>query len=173
MSTARSEEARLLFSFIRPEDAKAWAAINDGVMGGVSEGEMRPTDQGSALFAGEISLANNGGFSSVHSRTGAYDLSGFGGIALRCRGYGRRYKFSVRVDPGLDRVMYQAGFDPVSDEWSEHFLPFDSFIPTHHGRRVDSAGPLDPGRILAMGLLIADGQAGPFRLEIEWIKARR
>lgn len=42
-----------------------WQVINDGVMGGLSKGQMIFTDDVS-VFNGNISLENNGGFSSVY-----------------------------------------------------------------------------------------------------------
>ncbi|MEI6499550.1 MAG: CIA30 family protein [Armatimonadota bacterium] len=163
-----SQEA-MLFDF--GETGDAWTAVNDSVMGGVSQGSLRPTDHGTALFSGVLSIENNGGFSSVHSKTGTYDLSRFKGITIRCLGDGKRYKLSLRTDTSFDGVMYQANFDTPKDEWLEVSLPFGDFIPTHHGRVVESAGPLDSSRIRSLGVLIADGQAGPFRLEIQWGKA--
>jgi monofunctional biosynthetic peptidoglycan transglycosylase len=161
----------LLFEFSKPEDGAAWSAVNDNVMGGVSEGSLRLTDHRTALFSGQTSLEHHGGFSSVHSKTGTYDLSGFQGITIRCLGDGRRYKLFLRTDTSFDGVMYQADFEAPKGEWVERFLAFRDFIPTHHGTVIQSAGPLAPSRIRFFGLLIADGQAGPFRLEIDWARA--
>jgi len=162
---------KLLFAFSKPDAGAPWSAVNDNVMGGVSRGSLHLTDHGTAVFSGEISLENNGGFSSVRSRTGTYDLGRFKGITIRCLGDGKRYKLFLRTDTRSDGVMYQASFDAPRDEWSELSLPFPDFIPTYRGSVVASAGPLDPSRIRSFGLLIADGQAGPFRLEIEGAKA--
>jgi hypothetical protein len=45
-------------------NSKPWRAINDGVMGGVSLGEIVAIDNG-LRFQGTLSLENNGGFASV------------------------------------------------------------------------------------------------------------
>jgi hypothetical protein len=50
-------------------------------------------------------------------------------------------------------------------------LPFSEFVPTFRGRTVPGAPPLDLSRVVTVGLMISDKQAGPFRLEIAWIKA--
>ena len=44
--------------------ANAWRSINDAVMGGLSSGGMMQLDAG-LRFTGELSLENNGGFSSA------------------------------------------------------------------------------------------------------------
>ena len=46
--------------------SRDWRVINDGVMGGLSQGRALLTEE-SILFEGEISLENNGGFSSLKS----------------------------------------------------------------------------------------------------------
>ena len=56
-------------------------------------------------------------------------------------------------------------------EWEEHRLPFKQFIPTLRGRVLSGEPPLDPAKVTSVGFLISDNQAGPFQLELEWIKA--
>jgi len=172
-TVAEPTNEKLVFSFDRLEDRSDWTVINDGVMGGLSRGQLTITDQGTALFSGEVSLRNNGGFSSVRSKTAAYDLGGFGGLTIRVRGDGKRYKLTAAVDTGADPVMYQVGFETAKDEWVERHLAFGDFVATYHGRRVDGAGTLDPSRIQSVGFPIADGQEGSFRLEVDWIKAEQ
>jgi hypothetical protein len=44
-------------------------------------------------------------------------------------------------------------------------------MPTFRGRVVATAPPLDPGRVRQVGLMIADRQAGAFRLAVRSISA--
>ncbi len=44
-----------------------WQVVNDGVMGGLSRGSVKVTEGHTLLFAGETSLRNNGGFSSIRT----------------------------------------------------------------------------------------------------------
>ena len=63
---------------------------------------------GIAVFRGEVSLENNGGFASVRSapvRENLTDLTGLTAFVLRVRGDGRRYKFSVRAGAGFDSPL--------------------------------------------------------------------
>jgi monofunctional biosynthetic peptidoglycan transglycosylase len=39
------------------------------------------------------------------------------------------------------------------------------------GRVLTDVPPLNPSKIASVGVLISDKQAGPFRLEMGWIKA--
>ena len=47
------------------------------------------------------------------------------------------------------------------------------FEATSFGRVVKDAGPVDPAEVNALGLLLGDKKAGPFKLEVEWIKVER
>ena len=44
---------------------------------------------------------------------------------------------------------------------------------TSFGRPVRNAGPVDAGKVNSIGFLLADKKAGPFKLEVEWIKVLR
>ncbi|HEX5697569.1 MAG TPA: CIA30 family protein, partial [Rhodoferax sp.] len=57
----------LTHRFDTPASTLNWQAINDGVMGGVSVSRMRFDSAGFAVFEGEVSLENNGGFASVRA----------------------------------------------------------------------------------------------------------
>jgi len=59
------------------------------------------------------------------------------------------------------------------DEWIEIKLPLDKFEATSFGRPVKDAGPVDPQEINGLGFLLGDKKAGPFKLEVEWIKVVR
>jgi hypothetical protein len=125
---------------------------------------------GHAIFSGAVSFENNGGFASVRSRPVVYDLSAFGGLVLRVRGDGKRYFFRLKTDTSFDGVSYQVEITPPAGEWAEFALPFNEFVPVYRGRIVPDHPPLDPSRIASFGLLISR-QEGPFRLDIEAIRA--
>ena len=84
-------ETAALFDFAKtPDLAGRWRSLNDGVMGGVSDGvmRMRMSDLGEshATFEGTVRLENNGGFSSVRTSFGSgIDLSQFSGFYLDVR----------------------------------------------------------------------------------------
>jgi monofunctional biosynthetic peptidoglycan transglycosylase len=152
--------------------AEPWQSIDDAVMGGRSESAMT-IDGGGAVFAGEVSLADGGGFASVRSAAAERDLSGFDGLVLWVRGDGRRYRFRIRTSHAFDGVSYQAGFSTEPGCWLDVHLPFSGFEPVMRGRRVAGHPPLDPARVTTFGLMVADRQEGPFRLEIQWIAGIR
>ncbi len=154
-------------------DRHVWTAVNDDVMGGVSTSVLQPTEDGTAQFAGTLSLENNGGFASVRAWLGQMDLSDFEGLSVRVRGDGRTYRLRLRTDNQFDGIAYQAQFETREGEWTEVHVPFASFRPTFRGRTPRGAGPLDPARIHQIGFMIADKQPGPFQLEIDRVLAYR
>lgn len=158
-----------LVDFAAPNQA-AWRSIDDAVMGGVSDSRFRISAQGTGVFEGNVSLANNGGFASVRAVIGLRDLSGYPGLSIGARGDGNRYRLRLHTESSFDAIAYQAGFDTTAGSWTESVLPFEIFEPTFRGRRPAGAPPLDTRRIRQVGIMIADAQAGPFRLEIAWIR---
>ena len=163
---------KIIFDFQTATNPAAWQVVNDDVMGGASASRWRLTN-GAAVFQGEVSLANNGGFASVRSLPARHDLTGCDAFLLRVCGDGHRYKFTVRNDTCFDTPLYQCAFATKHGEWEEHRLPFTSFVPTFRGRVLADVPPINPANICSVGLLIADQQAGVFSLEIAWIKAAR
>ncbi len=162
-----------LFDFSDPAHVEAWTSIGDAVMGGVSSGALTRATGGVAAFAGTLSFERGGGFASIRSSPGVFDLSAFGGVLLEVRGDGRTYTLALRTDPWFDGVSHQARFATRPGESLAHRIPFSSFRPVWRGRPVPGAPLLEPARVCSFGILLRDGPAGPFRLEIGAIRAYR
>ena len=160
---------RRLINFDNSQQEPRWIALNDGVMGGRSSGAPMVAD-GKLEFSGELSLANNGGFSSVRSVGRDFDLSGATVVVLRIRGDGRRYQLRLATEArylGM-AVSYGAGFDTTAGEWIEVRVPLASLEPTVRGSRLQGL-PLEPSLVREIGLLIADQREGAFALAVDWI----
>ena len=162
----------LLFDFSNDRDIEAWVPVNDVVMGGVSNGRLEATGDGTAVFTGIVSLERGGGFASVRSGPHLHDLSGCSGLELRLRSDGRRYKVNLGTDAGAGGFLYTSIIETRAGEWQTVGLPFEEFRPTFRGRPVPEAAALDVSRVISLGLMISDRQAGPFRLELAMIRGR-
>lgn len=167
------DKDKTLLDFRSPEEVLKWEIVNDVVMGGISRSEITLTANQTALFQGEVSLENYGGFASIRTHPQDFGLDTYKGIILRVRGDGKRYRLRLKTDELYEGIAYQAVFETRPGQWTEVVLPFEDFIPVHRGRVVPEAPPLEQERIRRIGLMIADRQQGPFRLEIEWIGAFR
>ena len=158
-----------LFDFTDPQAVDTWHAIDDRVMGGLSRSRVRHDPAGHAVFEGDVSLAQSGGFASVRSTPGDRGLAGAQACLIDVRGDPKAYKLSLRWDDGFDGVSYQAGFTPAGLTWQTLRLPLAEFRASFRGREVPGTRPLDPARIRQVGLTIAARQAGPFTLDIKRI----
>lgn len=147
-------------------DRENFSTINDTVMGGKSDAALSVTDEGSMVFSGNVSLENNGGFTSFRSRDVEYDLAGTDGLQLKVRGDGRKYIFScaMRGVPVFAGGYWQE-FQTEQGEWTTVRLPYAGFVPHSFGRKVPQLPALAPARLTEMGVYLYDKQAGPFRLE--------
>jgi monofunctional biosynthetic peptidoglycan transglycosylase len=150
-----------------PMDAEPWRIVNDGVMGGRSQSAVTQTDDG-LRFSGELSLENNGGFASTR-RLVSGGFPGAAAIRIRVRGDGRRYQLRLRQDRNWDGVAWRHEFD-TTGEWQTITLALDGFEPVWRGRAVPGAGPVLAEDVRQLGIMLADKQAGPFRLDIAAIE---
>lgn len=159
-----------MFDFRDPEALRAWAPIDDRVMGGVSRSRLRHDPAGHAVFEGEVSLQRGGGFASVRSSAGAHGRAGATVCMLEVRGGdGKTFKLGLFTDDRFDSVAWQSAFRPDADGWQSLCLPLAAFRASLRGREVPGAPPLDPSRIRQVGLLLGERQAGPFALDIRRI----
>lgn len=163
---------RDLFRFEAQSSVDGWSAIDDRVMGGVSNSRVRYDPAGYAVFEGVVSLDRNGGFASVRSRPFDLGMPGTCAYWLEVKGDGKRYKLNLRTDDGFDGLNYQAVFEPPAGQWTTIKLPVPAFQPSFRGRNVANAAPLDPMRVRQIGLMIADRQDGAFFLALRSIQAR-
>jgi hypothetical protein len=171
VQTVAAEETRkMLFDFKSPDAAAAWETVNDGVMGGVSDGRVRMTDEGTLEFFGVLSLENNGGFASVRSRPRPLGLAAEDRVAVRLRGDGREYTLNLYVPTSRVAFSYRVPIQTKADEWMEIAIPLKDFQATSFGRPVPSAGPVDAPQVNSLGFLLGDKKPGKFRLEVAWIR---
>lgn len=162
---------QILADFEESDVAAGWKTVNDNVMGGRSKGG--PTfGKGLLVFTGATNT-NGGGFSSIRTEPGDYDLSGKSGLLMRVRGDGRTYKASLRTDAAMRSwaVPFRADFETKKGEWREVYLPLESFKPTFHGRSLSNPPALKPAKVKSLGFMIYDKKDGPFSLEVDWVKA--
>lgn len=148
-----------------------WQIVNDGVMGGLSEGHSKMTGDGTLHFHGDLSLENNGGFSSIRSADVDLNLSNDLGILIRVKGDGRTYKVRLNSDAryrGMP-VSFSGEFKTAKGQWNEIKIPFSDFEGSWRGTDLPKAN-LNPAVITRVGLILADKKQGAFELEVDWIR---
>ena len=166
-----NSSSNLVMDFTADSQNIEWQAIDDRIMGGCSHSRPEYLQGIGLRFSGTVSLDNNGGFASIRSNQGCFNLSGHSGLKIRVCGDGKTYKLSLRTDLYYDGISYQAPFVTEAGIWQEITLPFDQFTPTHHGITLTTVPAMDTARVKSFGLFIADKQAGPFKLDIARLSA--
>ena len=171
-SSAYAGDDGVLIDFDYAEKWGDWWVVNDDVMGGVSRSRIVHSGEGTAIFAGVVSLENFGGFASTRTRSSHYKLNrAHEGFLVRVRGDGKTYQLRARTDGRLDGVSYRYRFATQPGRWITVEAPFRDFQPTFRGRRLRNVPPISPERIRQIGFMISDKQVGEFRLEIDWVRA--
>ena len=164
-TTPTAEEPIVLADFPDADSVAGWSIQNDTVMGGVSNSRTEWVDD-QLIFAGDLSLDNNGGFCSMRSPVSAdFGALAAGATALTLTATGDDQVYLVQVR--TDRDLFVQRVTIAGDTEDTYVLPFADFTATDF--MLDAITPLeslDPGSILQIAVYILDKQEGPFRLAI-------
>jgi len=156
----------ILFDFNKDSETDKWTVINDVVMGGRSEADFRINSKGYGIFSGQISLENNGGFSSVRYRFECLDVIKYKKVVLKLKGDGKTYQFRLKSD--LSNAHSYVKHFQTSGEWESIEIYFKDMHPQFRGRVLDM--PNYAGKtITELAFLIANKKAEAFRIEIDKI----
>ena len=152
-------------------DSQGWRVVDDAVMGGLSKGKIEISKDGILNFNGNLSLDNNGGFSSLRTSKINLDLSGADGLVVRVKGDGRTYQMRFNTDARFRgrEVSYKSDFETKKNQWIEIKVPFEDFSGSFRGMTLKKE-KFDPAKIQRIGLLLGDKKAGPFELKVDWIR---
>jgi hypothetical protein len=167
--TATAADTLTIFAFSRDADVSGWEIQDDVVMGGVSQGRFALNEEGKAVFTGNVSLENDGGFSSLQYTFDAVEVSPYHTLCIRLKGDGKPYQLRVESAKNV-RHGYACDF-VTSGDWQIVEIPFADMYAIRHGDRLDL--PNYPGQTLAqVQILIGNGKAETFQLEIDkiWVK---
>lgn len=156
--------------FTTDNQTQKWRAVNDGVMGGRSSGDAEFRND-LMVFRGDINT-DGGGFSSVRMPIEPGLLSDAKGLQLRIKSDGRRYRVTMRTDVSYrGRLISFQGDIPATpvDQWADVRVPFEDLSASLFGRPVQGA-KFDHSAVTELGIIIADGKDGSFRLEVASIQ---
>lgn len=158
--------APVIIDFSSPRDIENWKVVDDDVMGGRSEGHFHYKPEGYAIFTGQVSLANNGGFSSVQYAFEPIAVREYGSVVIRLKGDGNTYQFRVKGRSD-QRYWYVHDFE-TSGKWQEIELRLYSFRPRYRGEALERPN-YGGHNLAAVAFLIAPGQEQEFTLIIDQI----
>ena len=160
----------VLFDFSNQDETSDWFNQNDTVMGGVSDSATTWVD-GQLVFSGNLSLDNNGGFTSTFGPINDQLptlMSGAKAIVVTARGDGKTYLMQIR---NYDNTRYIQRFTTVADVEQDYVLPLADFESVDWRLSViPNAAPIDTTTIGQLGFYLLDKQVGPFELAISMIQ---
>ena len=159
-------QSSVIFDFNHIVGVSSWSIVDDDVMGGRSSGRCYLNEDGNGIFEGEISLKNNGGFSSVRYRFDKLSTQSYSKIVLRVKGDGKKYQFRIK-HRSTDYYSYISYFQSAS-EWKIIEIPLADMYPAFRGRTLDISN-FQADSIEEIAFLIGNKKAESFKLEIDRI----
>ena len=160
-----------LFDFGVKKDFGRWAVVNDGVMGGLSQSKAI-LDADGLLFTGNLSLKNNGGFVSLRSALGDYDLFSFSHCEIRFKSdTDRVFEVLVEKETPFYLPKFRAKFGSNTKAWETVTIPLSDFEISRMGNSIQKG--IDPKRlngVQRIGFILADKREGSFNLWIDYLK---
>lgn len=165
-SVMNQDSSSYIFDFKNEKNFSNWYVVDDGVMGGLSQGTFTSTDSGNALYSGIVRTENNGGFSSVRFGFETKDVSDYKFVKLKVKGDGKSYQFRIKDDRS-QRYSYITTFT-TSGAWETINLPLAVFYPSFRGYQVNKPN-FSGEKIEEIAILIGNKTRESFSLEIEKI----
>ena len=160
-----TQDKMTIFDFAKESSSEGWYVVNDGVMGGLSKGQFS-IENDLAVFRGEVSTDNNGGFTMIQNQFKAVVTKNFKGFIIKLKGDGKEYQFRVKSDR-YQQYSYVYQFS-TSGEWEEIKIPFSDLVPRFRGRLVDVPN-FDGSQIQEVAFLIGNKKEEDFQLIIDRI----
>jgi len=157
-----SQDKLTIFDFSIENNGQGWYIVNDGVMGGLSEGRLI-VENDMAVFKGEVSTDNNGGFTMVQNRFKAVKTSQFKAFVIKLKGDGKSYQFRVKSDK-YQQYSYVYQFS-TSGDWEEITIPFADLVPQFRGRLLNVPN-FDGNKIEEIAFLIGNKRNESFELNL-------
>ena len=155
-----------ILNFDSKQSVNKWKTINDDVMGGVSTSDIKYINNDYAIFSGNISLENNGGFASIRRQLSGVNLYNKKSIVLRIKGDGKKYQLRIKKNR-FDYYSYVYSF-PTSGNWESVSVELASMYPSFRGQRLDFSN-FSAKQIQQISILIANNKEEQFNLIIDEI----
>jgi NADH dehydrogenase [ubiquinone] 1 alpha subcomplex assembly factor 1 len=153
-----------IVDFTKNSKLYSWSVVNDVVMGGMSNATISLDTDGNAVFKGEVSLENNGGFSSLRHRFEKIDVSNFKKIKIRLKGDGKKYQF--RAKASMFKQYSYINYFQTTGEWQTLEINLADLTPTFRGRKLEMPN-FSGTELEEIGFLIGNKTNEKFKLIID------
>jgi NADH dehydrogenase [ubiquinone] 1 alpha subcomplex assembly factor 1 len=159
-------DTQTIFDFTENSNISAWRVVDDVVMGGVSQGNFKINENGNGLYFGNVSLENNGGFSSLRYRFDKIDVSNFSKVILKIKGDQKKYQ--IRIKNKFRNYYSYISIFETSGDWQLVEINLSEMYPAFRGRTLDMEN-FSSNFIEEIAILIGNKKEQSFQLEIDEI----
>ena len=156
----------IIFDFNLNTDLSNWKNVDDIVMGGLSNGNIKINENGHGEFYGNVSLENNGGFSLLRYQSTFLKLKDYTEVFLRVKGDGKKYQFRIK-DVVSNKHSFVSYF-VTNGEWETIKINLSEMYPTYRGRKLEIKN-FSSESIAEIAFLIGNKTSENFKLEIDKI----
>eukprot|EP01138_Halocafeteria_seosinensis_P005353 gb/GECG01005472.1/.p1 GENE.gb/GECG01005472.1/~~gb/GECG01005472.1/.p1 ORF type:complete len:251 (+),score=20.69 gb/GECG01005472.1/:1-753(+) len=178
------DEKAPLFEFKRYEDIDRFHVHSDRVMGGssvcsfsIKQYENFSTGCFQGILRGNKSFGSSNSFCSFRTKPSEKlkNFHVYSALEMRLRSDGRRYQVYLSDLPNEEATpdIFRAEFQVLPYEWATIACPFDEFMTIRKGIITPYQRPLDRECLHGFGISVADGQDGPFYLELQYVNVLR
>jgi hypothetical protein len=157
----------VLFDFNEKTNPRDWRIIDDGVMGGISNGKFTIDKEGNGVFFGYVSTENNGGFSSVRYQMNTKNVSNYTKATIRLKGDGKAYQFRIK-DNANSYFSYITTFK-TSGEWETVTITLKDLYPSFRGQKLNKPN-FDGQYLEEIVFLIGNKKNESFELKLDKIE---
>ena len=128
-------QSHLIFDFNHTAPVNDWVVVDDVVMGGRSTGQFKIDSEGHGVYSGNVSLENNGGFSSLRYQFEKIRTHENSKIVIRLKGDGKQYQFRVKSNRNT-YYSYTTTFK-TSGDWENIIIDLKDMYPSFRGRTLN------------------------------------
>ncbi|WP_298550446.1 CIA30 family protein [uncultured Algibacter sp.] len=159
--------SKIIFDFNKETNIQNWNVVDDVVMGGKSSSQFKLSSNGYGVFMGHVSLANNGGFSSVRYQFDKIEVTTYTKIRIKLKGDGKNYQFRVK-DNSRNYYSYITTFS-TSCDWQYVEIDLKDMYPSFRGKRLNAPN-FSHDFIEQIVLLVGNKKDEYFKLIIDTIE---
>ena len=138
---------------ILDNDRNNWLVVNDNVMGGVSESNIRFSKNNTLIFQGRVSIENNGGFASFRYKTKNLKVKKDQKIKMVVIGDSKEYQIRIKPSQNI-RYTYSKTFKTTNSKQIIE-IPLNEFTAQYRGYKLNMEN-FDFDKIEEFGILVGN-----------------
>ena len=159
-------DTTILTDFTGNSNLSDWYIVNDVVMGGRSDSGIFLNGENCAVFKGNVSLENNGGFAMVKHIFDPIRIDSHSKIVMKVKGDGKRYQ--LRLKSETSQYHSYVNYFSTNGEWQVLEIPLSNFHASFRGRKLNYPN-FNANQLSEVAFLIGNKKAEYFQLKIKWI----